>query len=70
MIELAFFIGLTHQEISDRTELALGTVKSRIRLGMEKLAPPAARGGLSIDIDTEVLTQTWIEALSVSANLC
>ncbi len=38
VIELAFFIGLTHQEISDRTELALGTVKSRIRLGMEKLA--------------------------------
>ncbi len=38
VIELAFFLGLTHQEISDHTDIALGTVKSRIRLGMEKLA--------------------------------
>ena len=36
-IELAFFSGYTHQEIADNARLPLGTVKSRIRMGMEKL---------------------------------
>ena len=36
-IELAFYGGYTHQEISDNVRLPLGTVKSRIRIGMEKL---------------------------------
>ena len=36
-IELAFFKGYTHQEIADLAHLPLGTVKSRIRIGMEKL---------------------------------
>lgn len=37
MIEKAYLGELTHKEISDRTGLALGTVKSRIRLGLERL---------------------------------
>jgi RNA polymerase sigma-70 factor (ECF subfamily) len=36
-IELAFFEGLTHSEISARLGLPLGTVKSRVLLGMRKL---------------------------------
>jgi RNA polymerase sigma-70 factor (ECF subfamily) len=37
-ITLAYFDGLTHQEIADRTSAPLGTVKGRLRLGLRKLA--------------------------------
>jgi RNA polymerase sigma-70 factor (ECF subfamily) len=36
-IELAYYGGLTHQEISLQTGIPLGTVKGRTRLAMEKL---------------------------------
>ncbi len=36
-IQLAFFEGLSHTEIAERLKLPLGTVKTRVRLGMMKL---------------------------------
>jgi RNA polymerase sigma factor (sigma-70 family) len=37
LVELAFFKGLSHSQIADETGIALGTVKSRIRLAFSRL---------------------------------
>ena len=58
-IELAFFDGLTHLEISQRINVPLGTVKTRIRLGLIKIKDMLReRGDLDGDsLDADVSSQ-------------
>ena len=37
VVEMAYYQGLTHVEIADKTDLPLGTVKSRLRLALDKI---------------------------------
>lgn len=37
LIELAFFGGMTHSDLAETLDLPLGTVKTRLRLGLQKL---------------------------------
>ena len=46
-LEMAYFGGLSHTEIAQCTGLAIGTVKTRIRLGMQKLRERLAPAGLT-----------------------
>ncbi len=44
VVELAYFTGLTYPEVASRTGVALGTVKSRMRLALERLRALLAEG--------------------------
>jgi RNA polymerase sigma-70 factor (ECF subfamily) len=47
LVRLAFFDGLSHSQISERTGLPLGTVKSRIRLGFTRLRRTLEASGVA-----------------------
>ena len=47
MLELSFFRGLSHLEISEQTGLALGTVKSHIRRGQQAMRKALEARGIS-----------------------
>jgi RNA polymerase sigma factor (sigma-70 family) len=47
LVRLAFFDGLSHSEIAERTGLPLGTVKSRIRLAFTRLRRGLETGGVT-----------------------
>ena len=59
LIELACYGGYSQSELADRTGLPLGTIKTRMRLGMMKL-----RTSLSNDPDTvwigHIADPTWV----------
>lgn len=44
-VELAYFEGLSHSEIMGKLDIPIGTVKSRLRIGMEKLERSLRRVG-------------------------
>ena len=48
LVKMAFFEDKTHQEISETTDIPLGTVKSRIRLALKKLES-ALEGKIEIE---------------------
>jgi RNA polymerase sigma-70 factor (ECF subfamily) len=45
VIELAYFGGFTHSEIADMLEMPIGTIKGRMRLGLEKMRSRAEMQG-------------------------
>ena len=44
VIQLAYFGGFTHTEIADMLEMPIGTVKGRMRLGLEKMRQHLTEG--------------------------
>ena len=48
VIGLAYFGGLTHAEISEQYHIPLGTVKGRMRLGLQKMKSLLAERGLGV----------------------
>jgi RNA polymerase sigma factor (sigma-70 family) len=47
LVRLAFFDGLSHSAIAERTKLPLGTVKSRIRLAFSRLRRALSAAGVT-----------------------
>jgi RNA polymerase sigma-70 factor (ECF subfamily) len=48
-LELAYYEGMSQREIAERVNISLGTVKTRIRLGLEKLERILRADGLTAE---------------------
>lgn len=46
LVKMSFFDGLSHSQISEKTDIPLGTVKSRIRLAFGRLKSALEAGGI------------------------
>lgn len=68
-IELAYFGGLTQQEIAQRTQTPLGTVKSRVRLGLLQMRRVLSGGPAEIDRPSGVELRPGSAGLSGTSEL-
>jgi RNA polymerase sigma-70 factor (ECF subfamily) len=50
VVELAFFDGLTHSEISHHLDKPLGTIKTQIRRGLQQLRDALDRQGFDEEV--------------------
>ncbi len=48
ILELAYFSGYTHVEIAELLDVPLGTVKSRMRLGLKKMRDYLGSQGMAV----------------------
>ena len=48
VIELAFYGGYTHREIAELLGAPIGTIKGRMRLGMEKMRTSLEASGVAV----------------------
>jgi RNA polymerase sigma-70 factor (ECF subfamily) len=53
-IELAYFGGMSHQEIATKLNRPLGTIKTRVRLGLQKLGGLLAARGLQSSMNFDM----------------
>ena len=64
VIELAYFGGFTHTEIAEILGAPVGTVKGRMRLGLEKLRNSPADAGDAVDMSTPARDHDqWADSL-------
>lgn len=63
-ISMAYFGGLSHSEIADATGVPLGTIKGRIRLGMQRLKASLVAAGVG---ETQTAWMTESPAMLVAA---
>lgn len=54
-IELAYFSGMSHQEIATKLGRPLGTIKTRVRLGLQKLGGLLAARGLQSSLPFDAI---------------